>query len=197
MSITIRPAKLDDIEAIVPYIQMASGGITEFLLQNLVEGMSVSDLIEIALTDENTTYHYRHILLAEYEGSIIAASNFYPSEHHGVPEILRSYIPKEKLNHIAPYFTSTVDASLYIHTLAVAPEYRHTSCGVILGKAIEDIAKKQKKQCLSAHVWKDNTLVIQGLKMAGFKTAQRINIPYHPNLPHNGGMVLLKGPDFS
>lgn len=197
MNMIVREARLDDIEAIVPFIIMASGGLSDFLLHEQVMGMSVEDLIEMALTDENTTYHFQHMLVAEHHKKIIGASNYYPAHLHGLPDIMRSHISKEKLTLIEPYFNSRVPDSLYVHTLAVAPEYRHTCCGFILGKKLERIAQQQQQKCLSAHVWKDNTLVVQGLKMAGYKRVEDLDIPFHPELQHQGGMVLLKGPDFS
>lgn len=196
MSIIIRPARLCDIEVIAPYIQMASGGISEFLLTDLVPGMSVSDLIEMALTDENTTYYYQNFLVAECEKKIVAAGNYYPAEAHGLPDIMRSFIAREKLDVIQPYMRSSIKHSMYVNTLAVAPEYRNTFCGLLLAKGIERIAKERGMRCLSAHVWRDNTLVYNGLKMAGFEKVETIDIIEHPDLPHKGGMVLLKGPDF-
>ena len=135
-------------------------------------------------------------MVAELNDKIIGAANYYPAELHCLPDIMRSHISKEKLDLILSYFNSKLDDSMYIHTLAVDPNYRHTSCAVILGKKIEIIAKQQKKKCLSAHVWQDNTPVLLGLKIAGFKKIQDIHIPYHAELPHKGGMALLKGPDF-
>lgn len=195
MSIRVRPAKVDDIEAIVPFIKMASGGISEFLLTDAVQGVSVDELIEMALTDENTTYHYQNVLVAEYQDQIIAASNYYPAEQHCLPDIMRSFLSKEKLDIIKPYTESRVNFSMYIHTLAVSHDYRHTGCGLILGKKIEQIARTQQKQCLSAHVWCDNTVIYDGLKMAGFKVVEHIPIKEHPDLLHQGGIVLLKGPN--
>ena len=196
MSITIRQARLEDIEAIAPFVQIAGGGIAEYLLTDLIPGLSINETIEMALMDENTTYFYQHFLVAECKQTIIGASNYYPAEQHCLPDIMRSMISKDKLDRIEPYISSKVDHSMYIHTLAVAPAYRYTSCGLALGKKIEQIAKENHYQCLSAHDWRDNKPVYLGLKMAGFKEVQHIPIAEHPDLPYQGGMVLLKGPDF-
>lgn len=196
MNIVVRPANLSDVESIVPFIQTAAGGICEFLLADLVPEMSVSELIEMALMDENLTYHYQNVLVAECNKTIIAASNYYKASEHCLPDILRSLISKEKLAIIEPYINSVVKDSMYIHTLAVSEQYRHTPCGIILGKKIEQIAIEKNMRCLSAHVWRDNIPVYQGLKMAGFMEIEDLAIEPHPDLPHIGGMVLLKGSDF-
>lgn len=196
MKVVIRPATLVDIDAIIPFIQIAAGDVIEFVLTDEHISLTVKELIEIAIFDENTIYHYKNILVAEYNKIIIAASNFYPAEYHGIPEIISSFVSQEKLKIIEPYFKSIIKNSMYIHTLAVAPEYRHMSCGLLLCKEIESIAKNKNMACLSAHVWCDNTLVYNGLKMIGCEIIEHIPIANNPNLFHQGGMYLLKGPDF-
>lgn len=195
MSIIIRPAVLSDINEIIPLIKLASGGLTEFLLNDILVDVSEENFIEMALTDENTTFHYSNIMVAESSRMIIGASNYYPAELHGLPDVMHSFIDQDKLNILQPYFTSHIEGSIYINTLAVLPEHRNTTCGLILGKKIEQIAKTQKKRCLSAHVWKGNKALYYAMKMAGFKEIEHLDIS-HPSLTYDGGMALLKGPDF-
>lgn len=190
----MRQAKLTDIDAIVPFIKIASGGLSEFLLSDLIPGVSADLFIEMALTDENTTYHYNHILVAESNSKIIAASNYYPSKLHCLPDLMRSFIAKEKLKVIEPYLNSRVDGSMYINTMGVAEEYRNSLCGLILGKKIEAIAREQDCCCLSAHVWIENTPLYKSMLDGGFKVVEEVDIS-HQSLPYKGGMVLLKGPD--
>lgn len=194
MSIVIRPAVLSDVAQIIPLIKMASGGLSEFLLDDILEGVPADAFIEMALTDENTTYYYTNVLVADSHGKIVGASNYYPAEEHGLFSLMRSFIDKEKLDILEPYFNSRVENSMYINTLAVIPEYRHTACGLILGKKIEKIAQEQKKRCISAHVWKGNKVLFYAMKMAGFKEVEYLDIS-HPSLTYEGGMVLLKGND--
>lgn len=134
MSIIIRQALLRDISAIIPLIKMASGGISEFLLDDIVPGVPADSFIEMALTDENTTYYYPNVMVAENSQTIIGACNFYPAEEDCISDLMRSFIAKDKLDILQPYFNSCVEKSLYINTLAVLPKYRHTACGLILGK---------------------------------------------------------------
>lgn len=195
MNIILRPAVLSDINGIIPLIKMASGGLTEFLLDDILVGVPAETFIEMALTDENTTFYYSNIIVAESSRIIIGASNYYPAELHTLPDAMRSFINQDKLNLLQPYFNSRVDDSLYINTLAVLPEYRNTTCGLILGKKIEQIAKNQKKRCLSAHVWRGNKTLYYAMKMAGYKEIEHLDIS-HPSLTYEGGMALLKGPDF-
>lgn len=194
MSIVVRPAILSDVSAMIPLIKMASGGLSEFLLDDIVTDVPADFFIEMALTDENTTYYYPHLMVAESAQTIIGASNYYPAELHGLPDIMRSFITKEKLDILQPYFNSRVEQSLYINTLAILPEYRHTACGLILAKKIEQVAREKNRRCLSAHVWVGHTELHSAMKMAGYEEVEHLDIT-HPGLFYEGGMVLLKGPD--
>ena len=197
MNFTIRPARLDDIQQIIPFVRMAAGGISEYLLTDLVEGMSVDDILEMALADENTPYYIENFLVAEKKQHVIAAANFYPAENHHLPDIMKSFLSKDKIDVIKPYLDTRVDDSMYIHTLGVLPAYRLTAVGFKLAKHIEKIARENGTKCLSAHVWRDDKLVYNGLKMAGFEEVDRVYIPQNEYIKHKNGMILLKGPDFS
>ena len=196
MQIITRPAKLRDVDAIIPFIKMASGGLSEFLLGDIIADVSPDTFIEMALTDENTTYHYHYMMVAESDHKIIAAANYYPAELHGLPDIMRSFIAKEKLEIIQPYLDSRVDGSMYINTLAVDEAYQNTACGLILGKRIEQVAREKHHWCLSAHVWVENTVLYQNMLKSGFKEVEHVSVE-HPSLQYQGGMVLLRSPSFA
>lgn len=197
MPMIIRPASLDDVSNIVPYVKMASGGLSDFLLANLIPNMSVDDVVEMALTDENTNYYFQNFLVAECEGQIIGATHYYPAEQHSIADLMQSFIAKEKLDIIAPYLNTAVPNSMYVNTMAVAESYRTSLCSLLMGKKVEQIARQQKRKCLSAHVWRENKLVYEGLIIAGFQEVEEFIIEPQPELIYHGPMVLLKGLDFA
>ena len=125
MQNVIRMARSEDVPQIVKYVEMASGGISDFFFEELAGEISTADLIEMILKDETTPLYYENFLVAEDNGKLIAASNFYPAKDHRLPEIMRTLIDEEKLKIMEPYLTSSVPGSLYIHTLSVDPGYRH------------------------------------------------------------------------
>lgn len=192
MNINYRIAQADDIDSITDYMEMASGGITEFLLKDLISNVSPKELIKLALNDDNTPYYYTNVIVAEVDNKIVGATNFYPADQHGVPDIMLSFIPKDRIETLEPFLNSHVDNSLYIHTLAVHPDYRQTAIAMDLCKCCEAIALEAGYEYISAHVWADNTPVVYALKIAGFSVVEQIDIKPHPLLPHNNGMLLLK-----
>lgn len=192
MNSIIRFAGVDDIQHIVKFVEMASGGITEFLVEDLVGEMTSSDLIEMILNDEATPLYYENFLVAENNGKIIAAANFYSAEEHQLSEVMRTFVEEDKLKIIEPYLNSRVPNSMYIHTLSVDPSYRHIIVGFNLCGKIEKIAQEKGFKSLSAHVWRGNKLVLNALKLLGFKDVEYLSIPNHPLFEYEGGMVLLK-----
>ncbi len=195
MSITIRNARMDDVTAIVPFIKMASGGISELLLEDMIAGVSADELIEMALLDETAPFYYHNVIVAESDGTLIAAVNFYEAEKHCLPDIMKALISKDKLDLVKAYLQNHIENSMYIHTLAVDSAYRYSSVGLDLCKRVERHAKRKNKRCVSAHVFQANTLVFNGLMCAGFKVVERIPIPKDPKLYYQSDMLLMCGPD--
>jgi hypothetical protein len=197
MSIVIRQAHINDVQGIIPFIKQASGGITDFLLKDIIKGMSPDELIEMALLDDSTTFYIDNILVAEKEGEIIAAVNYYQSQEHGIPNVMKALIPDEKLTLITPYLETSVENSMYIHTLAVDTNHCHSALGFDLCRQVGLAAKLKGKSCLSAHVFYGNTYVYDALLTAGFKVVKEIEMPRSPLLYHQTNMALMQGPDIS
>lgn len=193
MCIKIRPARLDDIKNIIPLLIKASGGITEFLLEDYAE--NIDDLIEIALLDENTSIFYENIIVAEIDREVKGIANYYPSEHHCVPDVMRALISKTKIDALLPYLTTHVPNSMYIHALAVSSNNDNHFIALCLTKFIEKKARTLEKKCLSAHIWQNNSSIFEALSMSGFIVVENLDIPHHNAFTFNGGMSLLKGPE--
>ena len=192
MTIEYREANSDDTDAIAQLMEIAAGGLSDFLLTDLILGMKPRELIAAALNDENTPFHYSNVIVAEKIQQIIGAVNFYPANDHAVPDIMRSLIPKKRLAIFEPFYASKVPDSFYIHALAVLPEYRLSSIAIDLFKFCREMAITSGHEYMSAHVWADNTSVVNILKTAGFSEVEKIHIKPHKLLPYKKGMVLLK-----
>ena len=197
MAIEYREARADDTNAIAELMEIAAGGLSDFLLTNLILGMNPRELVEAALTDENTPFHFSNIIVAEDAGNVVGAVNFYPANQHGVPDIMRSIVPAKRLAVFEPFYNSKVPDSFYIHALAVSPKYRQSSIAIDLFKFCKEMATTSGYEYMSAHVWADNTSVVNILKMAGFSEVERIHIKPHKLLPYKKGMVLLKSKPLS
>jgi ribosomal protein S18 acetylase RimI-like enzyme len=193
MEMTYRIARADDLKVLTKLVDLAAGGIMDFLLQGVFGKNSAKKVFELALVDEESSLFYENFVLAEISDQVIGAANFYPSEQHRVSQMMEAYIPKDRIDHLFNYLNSRVDDSLYIHTLSVLPEYRKTLAAPEIFTYCEKLARSMNFNCLSAHVWRDNTPVYIALKHAGFEVVAEINIKPHRLLPHEGGMLLMRG----
>jgi ribosomal protein S18 acetylase RimI-like enzyme len=193
MKVQYRIARTDDLDVLADLMELSSGGIIEFLLDGLFANTPRKEVIKLALGEPESTLYYENYLVAEIDGAVIGAANFYPAHEHGVPEIMRAFIPKERIEHLSSYVNSRVENSLYIHTLSVFPSHRFSAAGLGLFKCCEKIAAEMGCHCLSAHVWKDNLPVVSALKRGGFEEVEEIDVQPHELLPHTGGMVLMRG----
>lgn len=197
MTISYRYATADDVDKIAELTVIAAGGISEFMLDGLFPKTSAQELLKLAILNEKNPMYYANTLVAEQEGGVIAATNFYPAKEHGVPALMKAFIPPERINHMKNFYESRVDNSLYVHTMSVLPEYRHTSAAMDLMKALKKIAFEKKLKFLSAHVWADNKPVVMALKLAQFEVIENIAVARHELLPHDGGMLLMKSQELA
>ena len=195
MSITFRQATADDADIIAELTVMTAGGISDYMLNELFPNTTTEEMLKLAILDEDNPMCYNNTLIAEENGKVIAATNYYPSSQHVVPEIMKAFIPQERLDHMKNFYDTRIEDSLYIHTLAVLPEYRNTSAALDLCHLLEGVAKEKHLKYLSAHVWADNTPVVTALTFAGFKVDRKVEVKRHELLPHDDGMLLMKSPE--
>ena len=72
--------------------------------------------------------------------------------------------------------------------------HRRLGVGAALLAAVVDEAKQQSFPSVTLHVWADNTEAIAFYLAAGFKEVRHAEIPWHPDLPHTGGSLLMMLP---
>jgi ribosomal protein S18 acetylase RimI-like enzyme len=195
MTITYRQANADDADIIAELTVMTAGGISDYMLNNLFPNTSTEEMLKLAILDEDNAMCYDNTLIAEEDGKVVGATNYYPATDHVIPEIMRAFIPQERLDHMENFYGTRIEDSLYIHTLAVIPEYRNTPTALDLCHLLEDVAKEKGLKYLSAHVWADNKPVVTALTFAGFKVDRNVEVKRHELLPHDDGMLLMKSPE--
>lgn len=194
MKISYRMGKPDDAYQIAELLHVASGGISDFLLNDILPNCDLIDLITLGVTDKAATISFSKTLIAETNKQILAILNFYPAEDHKIPDIMRSFIPADRITHIEPLFSKSVPDSLYLHALAAKPKAEHiakNSVGRCLFLKAVDYAKSVGVNKLSAHVWLNNDRVLEVALKLGFEVYHRISFPYHPLLAHRNEMLLL------
>lgn len=193
MNIKYRTGQPEDASAIAQYVYAASGGIADFLLNDILPDGSILDFISTSVLDPYSLTSYNNTIVAEMNNNIIGAVSYYPAEQHKITEEMLAFIPEDRLKHLEPLFTSRVEDSLYLYTLAVSENAKNHNVGYGFLMSLGKIAIAANFKKLSAHVWADNKAVLDILLGAGgFKINKKIVIKEHPLLPHQGGMFLLE-----
>ena len=170
--------------------KIANGGIIEFLLHDLIPGMTVTQILSEIVANEAFNYSYKNCIVAERNGQVVGHANFYPSDtshSQSEPEI----IPQNRLDYLAEMFSAEVPGSLYLNSIAVFPEARRNKIGSELLSIVKVQAKKQNLNQVSLLVWADNFIARKFYENHGFKIIRRIQIKPHEFLPHQDGMLLM------
>lgn len=191
MTINYRAGVPDDAYQIAELLHVASGGMSDFLLHNVLPNCEILDLIALGVTDKSATISYTNTLVAENKDTILGILNYYPVHEHKIPDIMTSFIPADRIEHLAPFFNNVVPESMYLHALAVKEGRGAMSIGTMLILQVMDIAKKLGLARLSAHVWANNSRVLNVLLRKGFQVYDQILFPTHPLLPDRNEMYLL------
>lgn len=198
MEITVRAAVPEDIVTLVELMLQAGGDTLQFILDGLESRVSIGELFKhmISSTDSECSYRRCWVALAQ-SGShapVVGMVNAFPAS------LLREQTMPSNLSareiHLWPRTVLQDFGSYCLNSLAVFPLYRR--CGIasqLIEKACQQ-AISEGFESLSLHVWADNAAAIRLYRRKGFVEVERAMIPWHPELPHSGGSLLMKLSDF-
>ena len=189
--ITYRPGEKRDAPEISSYIELAAGGIIEFLYHDLVPDVTPVQMLAKQVEDEKICFSYSNTHVAVRDRKIIGIANSYPAANNPTTKELEPYFPKERLDLLQETFNSPVEGSFFLNSLAVAAEYRRQGIGTKLMEITKQKAKERGFSSLSLTVWADNSDAISLYQGQGFGSVKSIHVGLHPMLPHNDGIILM------
>ena len=192
-NISIRSAKKTDAKIITELNLQAGGGVAEFLLTGLIPNVSPKQMMQHQIESDEAPYSYQFVTVAELDNHVVASAHFYPSEFNHAPDATEeSFIPFDRTNVVlAPMYRHCSKNTIYLHALAVLPEYQGRGIGKKLLDYVKNISQ-EKNQAVTLHAWADNHSAIKLYEREGFKIIECIKIQRQPLLPHDGGMVLMQ-----
>lgn len=189
--VLIRPADPDDAPAVAPLMLEAGGGIYQFLLDGVVPGMTVGDMLLPGLAAREGSFSYRHCTVAVApDGTVVGIAHAYPSEWmRGVD---RSFLPPERLDHLRSFDEAQDWGSYFLSALAVAAPWRRRGIAGRLLAWAEERGRTGAFDRITLHVWADNAAARRLYARHGYAEADAAAIPWHARLPHRGGSLLLR-----
>jgi len=191
MEIIYRTGKLEDCYKIAEGIDLASGGIMDFLFDGLLENYTVADVMANILRDETGYDSYKNAIVAEYNKEIIGIVYSYPAKFHGITEETRNFFPSDRLTFLAEFFNSRVEDSLFLDSIYVDEKYRGQGIGNRLIALTKQKAAQNGYKQLSLMVMNDNKTARLAYDRNNFKIVKHIDVQEHPLIHNKGGIYLL------
>ena len=189
-SIHIRPATPDDAPELARLIDMAGGGVYEFLLDGLVPGLTAAEMLVPGLAGTSGSLSYRHSGVAEAAGRIVGVTHAYPVDWIRTQDY--TGLPADRLAHMEDFNRVQDWGSYFLSALAVDPAWRRRGIAAQLLDWVYGRARSGRFDRVTLHVWADNVDARRLYAKEGFQEIGRADLPWHERLPHQGGSVLLQ-----
>ncbi len=129
MTFRYRPAEKEDCKKLAELINIASGGIVEYLFHDLVPGITPVQVVAHNLENENSPYSYRSAVVAEKENDVIGIALSFPSSYHKITNTMRNYFPADRMEHLRHFYASRVQDSWLLDALCVIESHRRRGIG--------------------------------------------------------------------
>lgn len=182
----------EDSSEIARLINKASRGIVEFLFHDLIKDFNPTDMISFSLKENKNHHTFKNCIIAEIDGSIRGMIFFYPSQFQGLDEETRTFVPKERLDHLMEIFQKSIPNSIYIDALCVDDQYNNKGIATELISRAKKNATKKGYESLSLIVMKENTKALSLYKKFGFNIIDDIAIKPHKMIQSTKGAYLMK-----
>ena len=194
MDITYRTARKADCLRMAELINIASGGVVEFLFHDLIPGLTPLQIVAHNLENDHGSHTYKNAIVAEFENRVVGMALSFPALFHKITAEMRQYFPKDRLDHLSDFYASRVDDSFFLDALCVDQRLRQNGIGGRLISLTKKKAKQSGFEILSLIVFADNTKALSVYHRHGFEVLGPVRLNSHERIPHEGGCYLMKSP---
>ncbi|MGB3533672.1 MAG: GNAT family N-acetyltransferase [Microcoleaceae cyanobacterium] len=188
----IRPATPSDVSEIVTLTCMASGGLIDFLFQDLKIDATKDEVLRTGVLDETGELSYRNTDVAVEQDQVVGIATSYPAARHRMTTEIQQLFTAERLKVLQDFYSNRVDRSWYLDTLGVKPEFQRQGIGTQLIQATKEKANLQGFEQLSLMTFADNISAINLYQRIGFEAVKSVQLGDHPQLSHQQGCILMK-----
>ena len=189
--IKYRPGEKRDCAKIAELINIASGGIIQYLFQDLFPGMTPVQVVAHNLENDNSPYSYRSTVVAEKENDVIGAALSFPSSYHKITDTMRNYFPADRIEHLRQFYASRIENSWFLDALCVIESHRRQGIGEKLISLTKEKAIENRCRALSLITFADNDLAIPFYKRTGFEIVEKVELRGNEFIKHEGGCLLM------
>ena len=191
MDIHYRTGKKEDCPRIAELINIASGGVIEYLFHGLVPDQSHVAIIVHNLEGEDDHYSYKNAIVAENSSKIVGMALSFSSDYHNITKEMKQFFPPERLAHLHDFYLAHVENSLFLDAICVDEAWRKKGIGSRLVRLTQQKARESGCHFLSLIVFADNLTAQSVYKKSGFEVVKKIALDPHEYIPHEGGCLLM------
>ena len=190
--IKYRKAAQQDANQLAILFDIASAGMIEFLLHDLVENKSPVDLMAMTIATDNAAPSYKNCYVACDGDNVIGMINYYSAAIEQFTEEDKKIIPAKRIDYIKNLLAAKIPGSLYLDSLAILPKYRRHKIGQALVTKVKHTAVEQDYKSICLFAWADNVSTIKFYQREGFTIVRSVPTKNHPLLNHkNGGYLMV------
>jgi ribosomal protein S18 acetylase RimI-like enzyme len=190
--ITYRTARYEDCGKIAKLMDLASGGIIDFLYHDLFEDLEPAEFVERNLQSAQDPYNYNSAIVADMDGAVVGVCYSYPSSYHGLSDNSRLTLPVDRLACLNDFFNARIENSWYIDSFAVNPSMQGSGIGKRLLDMTIEKARKESFSTLTLMVFADNEKALRFYFKNNFEVAQKVCLDRQELIPHDGGCFLMQ-----
>lgn len=187
--VTYCAANTGDSDAVADYLLMAEGGFFEFMLDDLIPGLSSKQLLAQAVASPEGLRSHQNCYVAELNSRVVGAINVFPVDALTNEDM--TMFPSERLVHISALSNVQDWGNMFFSSIAVDPYYQNKGIGRHLLNLSMERTREDGFNRLSLHVWADNTVASCFYLRHSFREISRVNIQPHPRFNHVGGSILM------
>lgn len=189
MSVVFRPARPDDVAPAADLMAQAGGDVLQFVLDDVAPNVTARDLLAHMFAADDSECSYRHCLIATEGAAMVGIVNAFPTA-------LLKDMPDETLSvrerHLEARTNLKDEGSYRLNMIAVDPNVRRQGIASRLVDFVDERARSEGYDRVTLHVWADNATACSFYRAKGFEVIGHAPVPWHPDLPHSGGSLLMR-----
>lgn len=193
MQYIIRQARKDESYELAKMVNLAGQGPGTIGLDMsgwTAEAKPGQDPYEVGqknIENEDDAYSYKNMRVIEINGDKAAISLCFeaytrgPEDMENIPEYFRLF----------KHLTNTIPGKFYLDSLAAKPEYRGQGLGQMMLDDCIELARNKGYDAIYLIAFEKNVAGISLYEKNGFKSVFSLPNPEHPDMPYQGGDVIL------
>ena len=190
MTPVLRPARREDAPAIAALYRISSGGVADYVWQQLAEpGESPLDVGARRYAREATPFSYENCLMADDGGVPVGMINAFAMREPSDPAEIAAEDPV-----LRPYAELEAPGSLYISGIALLPTFRGQGLGTRLMLAMRDRARSEGLSRTSLIAAAENAAAVRLYERLGYVVIDRRPVVPHPLIHYRGDALLMVAP---